>query len=553
MENEKIYGIDFVICPYCNLEMQQITPSHLKKHNITMKNLKDSFHNYKVISDKRISQLKSSVKEKYGVDNISKLNEIKEKKKETFLKNYGSTNCFSNDQIKEKIKKTNLEKYGYDNPAKNEIIKDKIKSTFINQYGGNPLYSEIIKNKIKETNLKKYGCECVFSSPKIKQKIIKTNIEKFGCNNPSQNEKIKLIKNNTMLTNFRKKLETIYCPKLEIKLMDTLYLSSIHWHKWKCLKCQSEFTQPWYHFQLGLKCPNCYPRSKSFNGSSKAEKEIFNFIKDLGFEKLIENDRKIIKPFELDIVIEDLKIAIEYCGLYWHSEEKCTNKNYHLHKYNKSLENGYRLITIFEDEWLFKQDLVKARLKYILNKSNADRIFARKCKIQEINATLKNEFLEKYHIQGKDISSINLGAFYNNELVSVMTFSKGNISKGSKSVDKIYELNRFCVNYNYQIPGIASKLLKYFEKNFVWIQIFSYSDKRWNTGNLYNNLNFKEINHTSVNYWYIKAFKRFHRFGLRKRKDEPKNIPEHILRLSEGYIRIFDCGNIKYVKENNIN
>jgi len=115
-----------------------------------------------------------------------------------------------------------------------------------------------------------------------------------------------------------------------------------------------------------------------------------------------------------------------------------------------------------------------------------------------------------------------------------MTFSKGNIAKGSKAVEGIWELNRFCSNYNYRVVGAAGKLLEYFKKNYDWKEIFSYADRRWSNGNLYKQLGFELIGTTKPNYWYIISYKRIHRFNLRKRPDEPKDIPEWILRLQEG-------------------
>ena len=163
----------------------------------------------------------------------------------------------------------------------------------------------------------------------------------------------------------------------------------------------------------------------------------------------------------------------------------------------------------------------------------------------------KNDFLKKFHIQGEDRSTIKLGAFYNNELVSVMTFSYGNIAKGSKKQDKVWELSRFCSDYNYKIPGIASKLLTYFKKNYDWEVIFSYADRRWSNGNLYEKLGFTFSHFSKPNYWDIKGINRIHRFNLRKKPNEPTYLTEVELRRIEGYNRIFDCGNIKYVLKRN--
>ena len=223
---------------------------------------------------------------------------------------------------------------------------------------------------------------------------------------------------------------------------------------------------------------------------------------------------------------------------------------YHLNKLNMCSKKDITLIQIFEDEWLFKKEIVKNRLKQLLNISDSERIHGRKCKIKEIPNYLKNEFLNTYHIQGQDTSSIRLGAFYRDELVSVMTFSKGSIAKGASLKKDFWELNRFCSNYCYHIPGVASKLLSYFIKNYKWSQIYSYADRRWSIGKVYKVLGFTEEHCTSPNYWYVKQRVRYHRYGFRKRPDEPKDIPEWILRINEGYIRVWDCGVIKFKLKN---
>ena len=163
------------------------------------------------------------------------------------------------------------------------------------------------------------------------------------------------------------------------------------------------------------------------------------------------------------------------------------------------------------------------------------------------NKESKYNHLNKFHIQGKDISRIRLGAFYNNVLLSVMTFSVPNISKGSKNKKDVWELNRFCSDYNYHIPGIASKFLTCFKRNYDWKEIFSYADRRWSNGNLYYKLGFNLEHITKPNYWYTKGYVRIHRFNLRKKPTEPKEISELILRYNEGFRRVWDCGNLKFI------
>ncbi|MFW6172642.1 MAG: hypothetical protein ACOC5T_02755, partial [Elusimicrobiota bacterium] len=220
------------------------------------------------------------------------------------------------------------------------------------------------------------------------------------------------------------------------------------------------------------------------------------------------------------------------------------DKKYHLKKLERCQEEGYRLIQIFEDEWINRQDIVKNRLRHILYKTKP--IYARKCIIKEIDTKTASNFVNKTHIQGYTGSSVKLGAFYNDEIVAVMTFAKLSISKGSKNKDNQWELSRFCCSV--PIVGIASKMLEYFKRNFSWNKIISYSDRRWNTGNLYESIGFKFTSYTKPNYWYFKIgeSKRYHRFNFRKDKLIGEGTEWEIMQKN-GYDRIWDCGNAKYV------
>jgi hypothetical protein len=497
-------------------------------------------------------KIKNTILKKYGVENISMLPHIKEKKKNRNLEKYGKTTSLLNEEIKEKIKKTMLIKYGVENPSQSNKIKEKIKQTNLEKYGvEHNLQSEKIKEKIKKTMLIKYGVENPSQSNKIKEKIKQTNLEKYGNNCSIHCNNIELKSKITKLNNMNEKIN-LSLKELNLELIDKYNLKNREKIKFKCLKCNNIFETCWFNIQQWYKCPGCFPK---IFGISKMEKEIVEYIKTLGIENedIIENSRQIISPKELDIFIPSKNIAIEFHGLFWHCD-KYVDKNYHRQKYEDCQNKNIRIIQIFEDEWLFKSDIVKARLKQILGVFNGQRIHARKCLIREIDYKTKNEFLENYHIQGKDGSQIRLGAFYNNELVSIMTFSVSNISKGAKKYKgkkHVWELNRFCIKHGYHIPGMASKFLKHFKNIYKWQIIFSYADLRWSEGNVYYKLGFILDSKTQPNYFYFKENKiRKHRFGLRKRPDEPKNRTEMEIRNEEGFFRIYDCGNLKFVMEN---
>ncbi len=87
--------------------------------------------------------------------------------------------------------------------------------------------------------------------------------------------------------------------------------------------------------------------------------------------------------------------------------------------------------------------------------------------------------MQQFHLQGKDNSSIRLGLFYNDVLVSVMTFGKLRRALGYRqSKWGQFELMRFVSDYNYNVIGGASKLYSHFVKNYNPNTVISYADRR---------------------------------------------------------------------------
>jgi very-short-patch-repair endonuclease len=277
-----------------------------------------------------------------------------------------------------------------------------------------------------------------------------------------------------------------------------------------------------------------------------SEKEFFELFENI---KTLKNNRKIINPYELDIYIPELKLAFEFNGLYWHNELNKEN-NYHLNKTEMCENKGIQLIHIWEDDWLYKKNIVKSIIFNKLGKSN--KIYARKCKIKEvIDNKLIREFLEKNHIQGFIGSKIKIGLYYNDELVSLMTFGNRRIAMGKKTTNQDeYELLRFCNKLNTNVIGGASKLFKYFINNYKPQEITTYADRSFSQGKLYETLGFNFIGKTEPNYYYIIDGIRHYRFNFRKDKlikeGFDPNKTEHEIMLNRKIYRIYDSGNLKY-------
>jgi hypothetical protein len=263
-------------------------------------------------------------------------------------------------------------------------------------------------------------------------------------------------------------------------------------------------------------------------------------LKQLGID-FIENSYDIISPLSLDIYVPEFNLAIEYNGVYWHSDIYRDN-NYHLNKTKLCNDKNIELIHIWEDDWKLKSDIVKSMLVNKFGKSN--KIYARNCYISEVNdiVMIKN-FLNNNHIQGYSNSKYKIGLYYNSELVSLMCF-------GKKRRDM--ELVRFCNKQGTTVVGGASKLFGYFLAKYDFREIVSFSDISGFNGNLYLKLGFENVSNTKPNYWWVVNGIRRHRFNFNKSvlvskfKADP-NMSEKEIMKSMGHNRIWGCGLKKWV------
>lgn len=287
--------------------------------------------------------------------------------------------------------------------------------------------------------------------------------------------------------------------------------------------------------------------------TSNYEKEIQLFLENNGIVFETHNREILSNGKEIDIFIPQYGIGIEFNGNMWHTEwfgKK--SKNYHLDKLKECNEKGIKLVQIFEDEYKFNKNIVLTKLKHLLKLNRENVIYARQCSIKEINAEDANVFLSLNHIQGYAKSSVYLGAFFNNELISVMTFVK-------TQTNEEWELNRFATFIERQVIGIGGKLFSYFVKKYNPNYVKSFADRRWTLdcdNNLYTKLGFKLAKVLNPDYKYfnpkIDKYKRIHKFNFRKQHLHrkygfPLTMTETEMAKELGYDRIWDCGLFKYV------
>ena len=500
-------------------------------------------------SEKIKEKYKRTIEEKYGDTNYFKTKNFKSKRLNSLKEHYGVENYFETEEFKsrreeinEKTKKTKLEKYGNENYYNTKKCKD----TIIEKYGSFDNFYNLRNEKIKDTVAEKYNSFDNYYNLR-NEKSRDTIIEKYGSFDNYYSAKNEKSKENTMrkykcwhtnqkhIKNFNKLNEDY----VRDKFINSCYFNIENFMNFFNI---SRCTANKYKYVFNITQP-------SLRSNLKTQRYIYQEIKS---NNKLFCVRSILDGKELDIYLPDFKLAIEYNGLMYHSQGYSTwnrfntpdfNKNYHLDKTNQCLDLGIQLFHIFEGEDL---DLW---LSMINNKLGLnERIFARKCEIRELSNKDIFNFLSENHIQGYTSSKINLGLFFQNKLVSVMTFSKPRFNKKYE-----YELIRFCSLKNTSVIGGANKLLKYFIRKYNPKSIISYANRRFSNGSIYETLGFKKIGVSAPNYFYFKdstELESRNKYQKHKLKsllsDFNPELTESENMFKNGYRRIYDCGNLVY-------
>lgn len=441
--------------------------------------------------------------------------------------------------------------------ANTEVMK-KRENTLISRYGVvNPAQSKEIRAKVRNTNIKKYGGPAPASALYVKQKIKTTVDAKTPQEQAAVIQKRSATLNRTVgaATHAQSLLSPEILKRVQQYSYDPEWLYDQHINQSKTLAEIADFigvtttiiSQRFKRLNIDV------VRHAKSNSSSKEEQELLRFVVGLLGEEIeiLTNTRSVIAPKELDIYIPRYDIAIEYCGVYWHSESNRKDRLYHALKREDCAKQGIRLIQIWSNEWTYQRELVKSRLRNVFRK-NTTTVHARKCTIRMVTVSEANTFFAANHIQGKCSAPINYGLYHDQvHLVAVMSFARDRFSKMGR-----HELVRFAVAQHSSVAGGAGKLFKAFINDYN-TSVVSYSDNRWNTGAVYQQLGFT-LSHTSTpNYFYFDTLgntnKLFSRHVFQKHKLAKKlelfdpTLTEWQNMQNNGYDRIWDCGNDVYV------
>lgn len=458
------------------------------------KSMKDKYGvEFALQSDQFYEKAKASNQKKFGVDWALSDPEIKKKSMKTMTERYGAPTTLQSKQLYDKYKATMEAKYGKSNPSKIDQFTEKAKQTMMERYGKeNPMQVESINKIAMEHRIANYGS---FWPDEIDEKAKQTWIEHLGVDNPSKSETI------------------------QMKIQET---------------CMKKYGVPYGCLTNDAQCRK--------NRISKTNLKFLDAVKAVNENGELEF---YLSGKFYDLHILDTNILIEIDPTYTHNIvgnhwNVTVDKGYHLEKTNIAKENGFRCIHIFDwDNW--------DKVIQLLTKKEV--IYARNCKIVEIDKKECDEFLCKYHIQNTcKGQNIRVGLMYKGELVEVMTFGNSRYNRNYQ-----YELLRLCSNSRYKITGGASKLFKYAVSHYHLNNIISYCDLSKFDGSVYSKLGMHFVKNTPPQEIWSLEKNKITANLLRQRgydqlfnTDYGKGTPNEELMIDHGWLPVYDCGQAVY-------
>jgi len=430
--------------------------------------------------------------ERFGTTGVPQSTDTLAKRRATNMARYGGAAPQASAAVREKTKRTLQARYGVDNVSNLPTVRAKASATMVTRLGVPfAMMAPTVQAKSEATCIERYGVKHNTQAEGMKQKSIATRVEKYGVEWPGQSEEIVKKALRTKLDHYGTLSPAVF-GKCENALADDL--------------------ETW-----GLSVRR---------------------------QHVLKNNKSI------DVLIPELNMGVEYCGLYWHNEysPEPRDHRYHAGKAETAAAEGIRLITIFEDEWLQRRAQVTNVLKAIFGLSSR-RLGARQCRLHDLEVPVAKDFLEAHHLQGAAPHvRYAVGLSHDDELVGVMTLGPHHRQGHGALV-----LNRLGFAADTSVAGGASRL---FKAACAWARaqghqtIISWSDNRWFAGGAYPRLGFHLAEALPPDYTYVVRKAPRERLSKQSQKkdrvDCPLGLTEREWARQRGLARVWDCGHKRW-------
>jgi len=303
--------------------------------------------------------------------------EVRDKIKQSNLRNFGTEYPIQNIEFQNKMMKNNKEKYGVENVSQIKEVREKKRQIWNNK---SKEEKEKIKKKREEFNYKKYGSKCSLQNKEIQIKSRET------WNNKSK-EKNKEIRNKQIQSRLRNEYIKLFNSNRLKGLIIPLFTideyigeddkdRKLIYYLFQCIKCNNIFEDNLASGRIP-RCHKCFPKKNKFTIPHQI------IVKFLIENNINHETEKHIGRYEVDEFIKPNKI-IEIYGDYWHANPKKylaeTIMNYPYRKMMAKekweldekrinyLKNKYDVLVIWEDEINNDFENVKNKISILLDK-----------------------------------------------------------------------------------------------------------------------------------------------------------------------------------------
>lgn len=209
-------------------------------------------------------------------------------------------------------------------------------------------------------------------------------------------------------------------------------------------------------------------------------------------------------------------------------------------KPDSKLSKNSKKITIYEDLWKTRNEVIKNRIKALVNPGKS--LFARNCSVKKITTETASAFLNKNHILGNTSAKYKYGLYEKDILVAVATFSKSRPMNRGGVVLNSFEWVRYASCESLRVAGGMGKLLSFFEQDVNPDEIMTYADKDWSAGDSYKKLGFVLVSESEPIHFYINKIT-FERITIAKGDKFNESIVS-----DKDWIILSNNGNLKFLR-----
>lgn len=280
---------------------------------------------------------------------------------------------------------------------------------------------------------------------------------------------------------------------------------------------------------------------------------------------------------ELDIVVPDHHLAIEFNDIFSHSEQAVFERHakprphsYHASKTREASSQGYQLVHVWEDAWLHRRKIVLRALAHRLhavdrlpdvlpdiNPLACQRLYARNLTARRIHGGVARRFWQDNHLQGPVHCTVNVG-LYDQDGVLRALLGVGRKNHGSRVSlpDGTWDIQRYATLG--VIVGGFTKLLAHAETLIPVDTWTSWSDDDISDGGMYQAAGFVVDKRQAPSYSYVGRKTRWecvHRSTYTKQRfiNDPdltyqSGQTEHEAALANKLYRIYDAGKTRWIK-----